>query len=222
MKTIKRLAIAAALSSITFAASAMTPIADSELSQVSGQDGVSIAANLNVNIGSFVYGTKNGAEGGGNVAFNDINITGDIAATLDILKASSFYSVSTGGVISGEAITVLGLVVPSGAVQGAIATAAAATGATPASIAAAAVAAGSTNPAADIATVQSLAAFWPGTDVVRIAVPNLATTKLLNVTVGSITMGVNGVQPTGTAPSFGSFAMNNINLAGTTAYIWAH
>jgi hypothetical protein len=33
----------------------MTPIQDAELSTVSGQDGVSIAANLNIKIDSFVY-----------------------------------------------------------------------------------------------------------------------------------------------------------------------
>jgi hypothetical protein len=184
MKFLKRVAIATALSSITLAASAVTPIADTELSQVSGQDGVSIAANLNVNIGSFVYATPNGAEGGGSVAFNDINIKGTIAATLDILSASSFFNPTTGG----EAVTVLGLVAPTTA-----------------------------------AGAAALTAFYPGTDVVRIAVPNLQTTNLLNISVASVTMGTNGVQPTAaTAPSFGSMSLNNVNLAGTTAYIWAH
>jgi hypothetical protein len=195
MRLLKRLAIATALSSITLAASAMTPIADTELSQVSGQDGVSIAANLNVNIGSFVYGTPNGPEGGGNVAFNDISITGTVAATLDILAASKFFAVSpTTGAGSGEAFSVLGLVMPTTA-----------------------------------AGQAALAAFYPvnpttgvGTDVVRIAIPNLTTTNLLNISVASITMGVNGVQPAAGAASFGSFAQNNVNLAGTTAYIWAH
>jgi len=193
MKFLKKLAIATALSSITLAASAMTPIADTELSQVSGQDGVSIAANLNVNIGSFVYGTANGTEGGGNVAFNNIAITGTIAATLDILSGNKFLALSATGA-SGEAISTLGLVIPT-----------------------------------TLAGQAALQAFYPvnaagaGTDVVRIAIPNLATTNQLNVSVASITMGTNGVQPVaGTGASFGSFAMNNINLAGTTAYIWAH
>jgi hypothetical protein len=184
MKLLKRIAIAAALSSITYAASAVTPIADTELSQVSGQDGVSIAANLNVNIGSFVYSTPNGAEGGGSVAFNNIGITGTVAATLDILSASKFFNEAT---FSGEAVSVLGLQAPTSAAQ-----------------------------------ATALAAFYPGTDVVRIAIPNLATSNLLNISVASITMGTNGVQPAAGAPSFGSFALNNINLAGTTAYIWAH
>ena len=217
MKFLAKTVIAAALSSIAFAASAMTPIADSELSQVSGQDGVSIAANLNVNIGSFVYGTANGAEGGGNVAFNNISITGVVAATLDILSAKSFYNV--GATVTGEATTTLGLLTPSAADQ--IAIQGALTAGTPAQIATA-IGALSTAQQGEVAGMVALAAFYPSTDVVRIAVPTLQTSKLLNISVASITMGTNGVQPTTANPSFGSFAMNNINLAGTTAYIWAH
>jgi hypothetical protein len=48
-------AVAAALATLAFSASAMTPIQDAELSTVSGQDGVSIAANLNIKINSFTY-----------------------------------------------------------------------------------------------------------------------------------------------------------------------
>jgi len=236
MKFLKKLAIASALSSITLVASAMTPIADSELSMVSGQDGVSIAANLNVNIGSFVYGTANGTEGGGNVAFNNISITGVMAATLDILSADKFYLAGTGlatGTGAGEATTVLGMVTPVGAAPAAVAAAGAILAAggpapaagTPIAAAYAVLAASGTTTAAGQAAAAnygaSLQAFWPGTDVVRIAVPTLQTSKLLNISVASITMGTNGTQNS-TNPSFGSFALNNINLAGTTAYIWAH
>jgi len=195
MKFFKKLAIATALTSLSLAASAMTPIADTELSQVSGQDGVSIAANLNVNIGSFQYSTNNNAAGtgGGEVSFNNVAITGTFAATLDILNNSKFFQ-STGATTlpTGEAMTVLGL----DAVK---------------------------TQAADLAGFYPLTAAGTGTDVVKIAIPKIYATagNQLNVTVGSITMGSNGVANSANA-SFGSFALNNIQMQGTTVYIWAH
>ncbi|GAB2879410.1 DUF6160 family protein [Pseudoduganella ginsengisoli] len=170
MKLIKT-AAAFALSTLAFAASAMTPIQDADLSAVSGQDGVSIAANLNVNIGSFTYTDTDKADpttgfGGGSVSFNGIKVTGLIAATLDIVNAKQF----------GAEMTALGVNVPS------------------------AVAAG----------------FHDGTsDVVKIAIPNVGTTNLLNMSVDSIKMG-------NSTASYGSFAMKDIDLRGTAVYIWAH
>jgi len=187
MKLLKRIAIATALSSITLAASAMTPIADTELSQVSGQDGVSIAASLNVNIGSFTYSDTNA--NGGSVSFNDIGIKGTVAATLDIVNAATFEL----AVFAPSASGGLGVLNPAALTGAAAATQAA-----------------------------NLAAFYPGTDVVKIAIPNIATDAGLNVTVGSITMGnASGAAAAG-SHSFGSFAMNDITLQGTTVYIWAH
>jgi hypothetical protein len=60
-----------------------------------------------------------------------------------------------------------------------------------------------------------LAAFMPAGDVVKIAIPQVDTTKNLSMSVDSIKMG-------NSTASYGSFAMNDIKLQGTTVYIWAH
>jgi hypothetical protein len=172
MKLIKT-AIAAVLATAAISASAMTPIQDAELSTVSGQDGVSIAAALNVNIGSFVYRDTDAT--GGSVAFNNIAVTGLLAASIDIINAQTFGGILTASGVSG---------VP--------------------------------------------AAFYNGaSDVVQIAIPAVAQTPLLNMSVGSITMGSTdaagkSVTAGATGPSFGSIALNNIDLRGTTVWIWAH
>ncbi|SFL96332.1 DUF6160 family protein [Rugamonas rubra] len=164
-------AVAAALATLALSASAMTPIQDAELSTVSGQDGVSIAANLNIKIDSFVYTDTDVVDanglGGGSVSFNGIKINGLIAASIDILSRNSFLQ--------------------------------------------AAGAAGVTNPG----TFYNAAS---GGDVVQIAIPadvQVAAGKLLNVSVDSIKMGHS-------TASYGSMAMNQIDLRGTQVWIWAH
>lgn len=169
LQLIKKTAIAAALSAFAVAASAMTPIQDTDLSQISGQDGVSIAANLNVNIGSFVYTDTDAT--GGSVSFNNIKVNGAIAATIDIVNNATFQAEASAA--SGPT-SVLGVTGGAG-----------------------------------------LAAFMPTGDVVKIALPEVTTNHLLNVSVDSIKMG-------NSTASYGSFAMNDIKLAGSTVYIWAH
>ena len=164
-------AVAAALATLALSASAMTPIQDTELSAVSGQDGVSIAANLNIKMDSFVYTDTDALDangmGGGSVSFNGIKVKGLIAASIDILSKNSFL--------------------------------------------AAAGAAGVTNPGTFYNPVS-------GGDVVQIAIPadvQVGAGKLLNISVDAIKMGNN-------AASFGSVAMNQVDLRGTQVWIWAH
>ncbi|MBK8382803.1 MAG: hypothetical protein IPL16_13140 [Ignavibacteria bacterium] len=83
MKSVK-LAVIAALSSFAVSAFALSPMQDSDLSAVSGQDGVTIGANLNIDMGSFVYTDTDAT--GGKVSFNNIQIRGAIAVEIDIIN----------------------------------------------------------------------------------------------------------------------------------------
>jgi len=164
----RKLTAAAALVAASLSASAMTTIADDELSTVSGQDGVSIGANLNINIGSFEY-TDTDANGG-SVSFNNISIKGLMHMDVDIINAATFNTILTS------------------------------VGAT-------------------------LADYDGKSDVVQFAFPNdtLASTAVLpTIKVGSITLGHAGNNAAGTTTSFGSIAINQLDLRGTTVWMWAH
>ena len=92
MNAFKFSAVALALAA-SFSASAMTSIADADLSQVSGQEGVSIVADLNINIGAFTY-----TDDGASVSFNNIGIKGMMIATIDVLTAAAFVPSVIGSV----------------------------------------------------------------------------------------------------------------------------
>ena len=163
-----KLATAAALVAASLSASAMTSISDEQLSAVSGQDGVSIGAQLNINIGSFKY-TDTDANGG-SVSFNNISITGLFHMDIDIINAATFNAT-----LAGVGVT--------------------------------------------------LADYDKTSDVVQFSFPNdtLASTAVLpSIKVGSITMGNAGNNAAGTTTSFGSVSINNIDLRGTTVWMWAH
>ncbi len=197
-----KLTAAAALVAASLSASAMSSITDEDLSTVSGQDGVSIAANLNINIGSFTYSENNSATTGGaaSVSFNNIQIGGLVAMTVDVISANTFSAILSG---------------VTGAGTGTGTSAATAFEGSQASVS---------------NTLQfgtaGFSSYYSGTDVVQFAFPNVAVAsnaELLSIKVGGITMGTNGAAPaTGTNPSFGSFAINGLDLRGTTVWLWAH
>jgi hypothetical protein len=114
MKLLKKLALVAALSSVATYASALTPIADAELSKVSGQDGVSIAADLHINIGDFTYTntTENAS-----VKFKNINFSGTFAMTLDVISGAT-ASTEFGSILGVTSPLTMGQT-PAAAAQGA-------------------------------------------------------------------------------------------------------
>ncbi len=199
-----KLTAAAALVAASLSASAMSSIADEDLSAVAGQDGVSIAANLNINIGSFTWGnTKDAAGQKASVSFNNIQISGLVAMTIDVISGTQFNGLYQ-GFTAGGATTSLG------ALNTVIAANAGAS-------------AGAALAAANV--VDSTATFYNSTsDVVQFAFPNVKAKagELLNISVGSITLGANGVSTPATDKSFGSFAISQLDMRGTTVWMWAH
>ncbi len=185
MTMFKRSAVAVVLSGLGLAASAMSPVQDQDLRQISGQDGVSIAGDLNINIGSFVY--KDTDATGGSVSFNNIGIKGMFVMTMDILDSgeitTSILQSMTKYIGFRNAVHESVKLLPYDAVD---------------------------NPTG--------AGIYDGSsDVVQFAFPNAHLDSRLtpSITVASITMGNSN-------KSFGSFAINNIDMQGTKIWIWAH
>ena len=174
-----KLTAAAALLAASLSASAMTSISDTDLSAVAGQDGVSIAADLNINIGSFTYTDTDAT--GGSVSFNAITVRGMLAMTIDVLNAAAFTTAAaTAGAGYGDT---------TGAGVGGIAAALGYTG-------------------GDVVQFAFPAAVGAGASAAANAVSP-------TITVGSITTGHGGA-------SFGSVQIKNLDLQGTTVWMFGH
>jgi hypothetical protein len=176
MKTIKLSAALAALS-LACSAQAMTSIADSDLAAVTGQDGVSIAGDLNINIGSFKYTDTDAT--GGSVSFNNIGIKGMFVMTVDVLNHTAFAG-AVGASMVGHGLT-------------------------------------ATEANTNLTNLVTAGVYDNASDVVQFAFPQANQDARLtpSITVGSITMG-------NSTKSFGSFALNNMDLQGTKIWMWAH
>lgn len=92
MKTLKQLALAAAVLAVPFMAQAeLKAMDDTALATVSGQAGISISGNFNGSIGSIVY-TDTDAGGGSlrleTVAFSGFNISDTDPVKVDVVTTS--------------------------------------------------------------------------------------------------------------------------------------
>lgn len=190
MSFFTRSTLAAALLGATLSASAMTALPDEQLARVQGQDGVTIAGDLNLQIGSFRYTDTDTT--GGSVSFDKIGVTGMFVVTVDIQNSTDFTN------------SVIGAMRKYGLSDSAIGTS---------------------------LMKLLLGGVYDGkSDVVQIAIPNAGLDARLtpSITVAAVRMGgqnavngaINHVDDYG--PSFGSFALNNINAQGTTIWMWAH
>jgi hypothetical protein len=216
-----KLTAAAALVAASFAASAMTAVSDDELSAVSGQDGVTIAGDLNINIGSFQYRDTDVGTGG-SVNFNGISVRGMFVMTIDILQAGLTPTSSVDGVYvagsfaDGVSKSIQKYTHADGSAFTAI------------------------QAAAQLTNLVTYGAYGTGVtatpgsgsfqDVVQFAFPAASVDSRLtpSVSIASIKMGSNAVGATGfvhtddTSPSFGSISINNMDMQGTKIWIYAH
>jgi hypothetical protein len=196
MTSFKQAVFATALSCLALTASALQSVPESELGQVYGQDGVSIAGDLNINIGSFQYMDTDPT--GGAISFNNIGIKGMFVMTIDIINS---------GEVTGAVINAMRQYIGfRGALHEGL----------------------KLLPFDAVSNPTGAGIYDGSSDVVQFAFPDAHLDHRLtpSITVGSITMGSTDEAGkhtvTANAPSFGSFAINNIDMQGTKIWMWAH
>lgn len=196
MKKISQDTLAWLLLGAATLAHASTPLSDQDLEKVRGEDGVTVMGDLKIKTESFTY-TDTDASGGA-ISLNQISITGMYVKRYDILRGLPVAStlIAEANLPGTFGSSVAQSMQPYLGESGAVTT---------------------TSQTAQQMSMAMAAGLYASGDVVQIAFPNAGLNGAVtpSIVINSITMG-------NSTASFGSVALDKIDMQGTKRWLWPH